>query len=91
MVELELCAGCANNIDRANIQFVGEPAQRTEQDLLTKNFGKKSCKCMKEHLANMGLSLGMKIDHWPKMLERGQRHSMPMTLCRAEMGAIRTR
>jgi DNA-directed RNA polymerase alpha subunit len=26
--ELELCIGCANNLDRANIRFVGELAQR---------------------------------------------------------------
>jgi DNA-directed RNA polymerase subunit alpha len=75
--ELELCIRCANNLDRANIQYVGELAQLTEQDLLTKNFGKKSCHCMKVHLANMGLSLGMKIDHWPEMLERWKRRTMP--------------
>ena len=40
--------------------------QRTEQDMLkTKNFGRKSLKEIKEILANMGLSLGMKIDNWP--------------------------
>jgi DNA-directed RNA polymerase alpha subunit len=52
--ELELCVQCANNIDWANIQFVGDLAQHTEQDLLMKNFGKKSCKCMKKHLAKHG-------------------------------------
>ena len=45
--------------------------QRTEQDMLkTKNFGRKSLKEIKEILANMGLSLGMKIDNWPQMVER---------------------
>ena len=45
--------------------------QSTEQDMLkTKNFGRKSLKEIKEILANMGLSLGMKIDNWPQMLER---------------------
>ena len=38
--------------------------------LKTKNFGRKSLKEIKEILANMGLSLGMKIDSWPQMLER---------------------
>ena len=48
-----------------------DSAQRTEQDMLkTKNFGRKSLKEIKEILANMGLSLGMKIDNWPQMLER---------------------
>jgi DNA-directed RNA polymerase subunit alpha len=38
--------------------------------LKTKNFGRKSLKEIKEILADMGLSLGMKIDSWPGMLER---------------------
>jgi hypothetical protein len=38
--------------------------------LKTKNFGRKSLKEIKEILADMGLSLGMKIDNWPQMLER---------------------
>ncbi len=75
--ELELCVQCANNLDRANIRFVGELAQHTEQDLRAKSFGGKSCKCMKELLANLGLSLGMTIDNWPEMLERWKRHAVP--------------
>jgi len=38
--------------------------------LKTKNFGRKSLKEIKEILATMGLSLGMKFDNWPAMLER---------------------
>ena len=38
--------------------------------LKTKNFGRKSLKEIKEILVEMGLSLGMKIDNWPQMLER---------------------
>ena len=34
------------------------------------NFGRKSLKEIKEILSNMGLSLGMKIDNWPQLLER---------------------
>ena len=33
--------------------------------LKTKNFGRKSLKEIKEILAEMGLSLGMKLDGWP--------------------------
>ena len=33
--------------------------------LKTKNFGRKSLKEIKEILAEMGLSLGMKLDSWP--------------------------
>jgi DNA-directed RNA polymerase subunit alpha len=69
--ELELSVRSANCLQNANIQLIGELVQRTEQDMLkTKNFGRKSLKEIKEILANMGLSLGMKIDSWPQMLER---------------------
>jgi DNA-directed RNA polymerase subunit alpha len=45
--------------------------QRSEAEMLkTKNFGRKSLKEIKEILAEMGLSLGMRIDNWPAMLER---------------------
>jgi DNA-directed RNA polymerase subunit alpha len=33
--------------------------------LKTKNFGRKSLKEIKEILAGMGLSLGMKLEGWP--------------------------
>ncbi len=69
--ELELSVRSANCLQNANIALIGELVQRTEQDMLkTKNFGRKSLKEIKEILANMGLSLGMKIDNWPMMLER---------------------
>jgi DNA-directed RNA polymerase subunit alpha len=54
-----------------NIHLIGELVQRTEAEMLkTKNFGRKSLKEIKEILAEMGLSLGMRIDNWPAMLER---------------------
>jgi DNA-directed RNA polymerase subunit alpha len=69
--ELELSVRSANCLQNANITLIGELVQRSEQDMLkTKNFGRKSLKEIKEILANMGLSLGMKIDSWPGMLER---------------------
>ena len=69
--ELELSVRSANCLQNANITLIGELVQRTEQDMLkTKNFGRKSLKEIKEILANMGLSLGMKIDNWPSLLER---------------------
>ena len=61
----------ANCLQNANITLIGELVQRTEQDMLkTKNFGRKSLKEIKEILSSMGLSLGMKIDNWPQLLER---------------------
>ena len=69
--ELELSVRSANCLQNANITLIGELVQRTEQDMLkTKNFGRKSLKEIKEILATMGLSLGMKLDSWPSMLER---------------------
>ena len=69
--ELELSMRSANYLQNANITLIGELVQRTEQDMLkTKNFGRKSLKEIKEILQNMGLSLGMKIDNWPQMIER---------------------
>ena len=69
--ELELSVRSANCLQNANIQLIGELVQKTEQDMLkTKNFGRKSLKEIKEILATMGLSLGMKIDNWPALKER---------------------
>jgi len=69
--ELELSVRSANCLQNANITLIGELVQRSEQDMLkTKNFGRKSLKEIKEILATMGLSLGMKLDSWPQMLER---------------------
>ncbi|MEZ4294244.1 MAG: DNA-directed RNA polymerase subunit alpha [Polyangiaceae bacterium] len=69
--ELELSVRSANCLQNANITLIGELVQRTEQDMLkTKNFGRKSLKEIKEILANMGLSLGMKINNWQQLLER---------------------
>jgi DNA-directed RNA polymerase subunit alpha len=69
--DLELSVRSQNCLQNANITLIGELVQRTEQDMLkTKNFGRKSLKEIKEILQNMGLSLGMKIDNWPQMLER---------------------
>ncbi len=69
--ELELSVRSANCLQNANIHLIGELVQKTEAEMLkTKNFGRKSLKEIKEILADMGLSLGMKIDNWPAMLER---------------------
>lgn len=59
--ELELSVRSANCLKNANITTLGELVQRTEQDMLrTRNFGKKSLNEIKEKLAALGLSLGMK-------------------------------
>jgi DNA-directed RNA polymerase subunit alpha len=61
--ELELSVRSYNCLKNANIQSIGELVQKTEAEMLrTKNFGRKSLNEIKEILANMGLSLGMRID-----------------------------
>jgi DNA-directed RNA polymerase subunit alpha len=61
--ELELSVRSYNCLKNANIQTIGELVQKTEAEMLrTKNFGRKSLNEIKEILASMGLSLGMKPD-----------------------------
>lgn len=63
--ELELTVRSANCLQNANIRYIGELVQKTEQEMLkTKNFGRKSLKEIKELLAEMGLSLGMQLDEF---------------------------
>jgi DNA-directed RNA polymerase subunit alpha len=60
--ELELSVRSANCLKNANIQYISELVQKTEQDILqTKNFGRKSLNEIKEVLKGMGLQLGMNI------------------------------
>lgn len=64
--ELELSVRSSNCLKSANITYIGELVQRTEQDMLkTKNFGRKSLRELKEILESKGLYLGMKVDWIP--------------------------
>jgi DNA-directed RNA polymerase subunit alpha len=48
----------------AYIKYVGELVQCSEEELLEiKNFGRKSLNEVKTILADMGLSLGMRLDN----------------------------
>jgi len=65
--EMELSVRSYNCLKNASIRTIGELVQKTESEMLkTKNFGRKSLNEIKEILAGMGLSLGMKIDDWPQ-------------------------
>ena len=65
--EMELSVRSYNCLKNANIRTIGELVQKTEAEMLkTKNFGRKSLNEIKEILAEMGLSLGMKLDNWPQ-------------------------
>jgi DNA-directed RNA polymerase subunit alpha len=59
-----------NGLQNADIKYIGELVQRTEQDMLKiKNFGRKSLNEIKEVLADMGLSLGMRLENLPSRAE----------------------
>jgi DNA-directed RNA polymerase subunit alpha len=75
--ELELSVRSANCLKHANIKLIGELVQKTESEILaTKNFGRKSLNEIKEILAEMGLSLGMKLENFPpKYEEKGEEES----------------
>jgi DNA-directed RNA polymerase subunit alpha len=61
--ELELSVRSYNCLKNANIRTIRELVQKTEGEMLkTKNFGRKSLNEIKEILAGMGLSLGMRLD-----------------------------
>ncbi len=63
--ELELSVRSANCLQNASIKYIGDLVQKSESEMLkTKNFGRKSLKEIKEILAEMGLSLGMKLEGW---------------------------
>jgi DNA-directed RNA polymerase subunit alpha len=63
--DLELSVRSANCLKNAEIYFIGDLAQKTDQEMLkTKNFGRKSLNEIKTLLSEMGLTLGMKFDNW---------------------------
>jgi DNA-directed RNA polymerase subunit alpha len=72
--DLELSVRSANCLQNADIKYIGELVQRTEQEMLkTKNFGRKSLNEIKEFLQEMGLSLGMKLENFPARDELDKR------------------
>jgi DNA-directed RNA polymerase subunit alpha len=61
--ELELSVRSANCLKNAEILKIYQLVQKSEAEMLkTKNFGRKSLNEIKEVLAEMGLSLGMKLE-----------------------------
>jgi DNA-directed RNA polymerase subunit alpha len=68
--ELEFSVRSQNCLQNADIKYIGELVQKTEQEMLkTKNFGHKSLNEIKEILREMGLELGMKVEHFPSRQE----------------------
>ncbi|OEU49780.1 MAG: DNA-directed RNA polymerase subunit alpha [Desulfobacterales bacterium S3730MH5] len=65
--ELEFSVRSANCLKNADIHYIGELVQKTEQEMLkTKNFGRKSLQEIQENLKKMELHLGMKLEGWSK-------------------------
>jgi DNA-directed RNA polymerase subunit alpha len=68
--ELELSVRSANCLKNADIRYIGELVQKTEAEMLkTKNFGRKSLNEIKEIMAEMGLSLGLRLEGFPSREE----------------------
>ena len=68
--ELELSVRSANCLKNADIKYIGELVQKTEQEMLrTKNFGRKSLNEIKEMIVSMGLNFGMKLGKFPSREE----------------------
>ena len=61
--DVELSVRSINCLKKAEIKYIGEVVQKTEQQLLDlENFGKTSLEEVSARLGEMGLSLGMAID-----------------------------
>lgn len=72
--DLELSVRSANCLKNADINFIGDLAQKTDQEMLkTKNFGRKSLNEIKALLAEMDLTLGMKYENWVPPNQRGEK------------------
>jgi DNA-directed RNA polymerase subunit alpha len=72
--DLELSVRSANCLQNADIRYVGELVQRSEQEMLkTKNFGRKSLNEIKEILHDMGLGLGLRLEGFPTREELDRR------------------
>lgn len=73
--DLELSVRSANCLKNADINFIGELTQKSDQEMLkTKNFGRKSLNEIKALLTEMDLTLGMKIENWipPEVTDTGE-------------------
>lgn len=71
--ELELSVRSANCLKNADINKIFQLVSKTEAEMLkTKNFGRKSLNEIKEVLAEMGLSLGMKLEGFAPPAEEAE-------------------
>jgi DNA-directed RNA polymerase subunit alpha len=74
--ELELSVRAANCLQNADIRYMGELVQRTEQEMLkTRNFGRKSLNELKELLREMNLGFGMHLEGFPSREDLDRRRA----------------
>jgi DNA-directed RNA polymerase subunit alpha len=74
--ELELSVRAANCLQNADIRYIGELVQRSEQEMLkTRNFGRKSLNEFKEILREMNLSFGMRLEGYPSREDLDRRRA----------------
>jgi DNA-directed RNA polymerase subunit alpha len=72
--DLELSVRSANCLKNADINYIGDLAQKTDQEMLkTKNFGRKSLNEIKALLSEMDLTLGMKFENWIPPHQRAEK------------------
>lgn len=81
--ELELSVRSANCLKHSDIRYIYELVVKSEAEMLkTKNFGRKSLNEIKEILAGMNLTLGMKLEGLPvgeSIGKRGDKTSRALT------------
>jgi DNA-directed RNA polymerase subunit alpha len=66
VTDFELSVRSGNALKTAGINIIGELVIKSESEMLkTKNFGRNSLTEIKDILAGMGLSFGMKIPNFP--------------------------
>ncbi len=74
--DLDLSARSQNCLRKANIDYVGDLIQKTEEDLLNlENFGKRSLVEIKEILTELGLNLGATLNKEVFESEKSKRTS----------------
>ena len=72
--DMDLSARSLNCLRKANIVYVGELIQKTDEELLNlENFGKRSLMETKDRLAELGLGLGIKLNQEIFESERAKR------------------
>ena len=87
--EMELSVRSYNCLKNANIKTIGELVQKTEAEMLkTKNFGRKSLNEIKEILAGMGLSLGMKLENYPAPQPEGAEAAVRHRVAHRKLGRV---